>query len=379
MVFEGRPRNWGKPRSQGQASPLKTLLPIVGRWSLVSSFMQTNQTFLTEVWNNSSVNAIWKGTSPGLHIAFIVAVALGVHLVVKIARHLSEWFILQRHAKKNPLMFVTQQPKFVTLTRLIISGLTFIVYFLAFGFVLVEEFHINLATYLASASVIGLAVSFGSQGLVQDVVIGVTLIFSNAMDVGELVDLSGTIGRVEEIGLRFTKIVNFYDQEVFVPNRNIGNVSRFPHGGIYAYADIQVPRTADPSKVRHAIAAIASGLQTQFREIILEAPAIGKLEKANSDWDYLRVRFKIWPGQQTLIETTFRQQVGAAMKGFDPNFADWMVNIIYRASITLEEENAPEVVTAPKITRTSLSLVPERDGHAPLQQGEVATPGDRQT
>lgn len=301
--------------------------------------MQTSTNFLTSVWNNSSLNAVWHQASPGLHIAFIISIALAVHLLVQITRHTSEWFIRQSHAKKNPLVFVTQKPKFVTVIRLVVSTLTFITYFLTVGFVMVEEFHVNLTAYLASASVIGLAVSFGSQGLVQDIVTGVTLILSNTMDVGEIVDLSGTIGRVEEIGLRFTKLINFYDQEIFVPNRNIGNVSRFPRGGIYAYADIQLPAKADQAGVRQTVGSIAAGLWSQFREIVLSEPAIGKLEKAEGgNWNYLRVRFHVWPGQGSLIETTFRQQITFAMKSFDPNYADWMVTISYRASLTMEDQ-----------------------------------------
>jgi small conductance mechanosensitive channel len=308
--------------------------------------METNKNILTAVWNNSSVETAWKKSSPEMHIAWIIGGAIAVHLLVKIVRHVSEWFIRQSHAKENPLEFVTGQPKFVTLTRLIVSGVTFVVYFVAFGFVLVFEFHTNLKAYLASASVIGLAVSFGSQGLVQDIVIGVTLICSNAMDVGEIVDLSGTIGRVEEIGLRFTKLVNFYNQVVFIPNRNIGNVIRFAEGGVYAYADVQAPPAADPAKVRQAIINLATGLATQFREIILDEPTIGRMEKVRGgDWNFLRARFKVWPGQGSLIETTFVQQVVTAMKAFDPNYANWMVTVTYRATVTMDEEDSAEPVS----------------------------------
>jgi moderate conductance mechanosensitive channel len=297
---------------------------------------------LNTVWDNSSLTAVWHKASPESHILFIVALAFAVHLIVKLSRHTGEWFIHKSQAKKNPLAFVTQTPKFITVVRLVVSTLTFVVYFLTFGFVMNEEFHLDLSTFLASATVIGLAISFGCQGLVQDVVIGVTLIFSNAMDVGEIVDLSGTIGRVEEIGLRFTKLINFYDQEIFVPNRNIANVSRFPHGGVYAYADIQLPPTADQARVRQQVGGIASGLWSQFHDIILSAPEAGRLEKAEGgNWNYLRVRFHLWPGQGSLIETTFRQQVTAAMKTFDPNYADWMVNITYRATLTSEDPATP--------------------------------------
>ncbi len=69
-------------------------------------------------------------------------------------------------------------------------------------------------------------------------VIGLTLIFSDTMDVGDMVEITGgtntVIGRVKGFGVRFTKLCNFFNQMVFIPNRTIGNVSQFPHGGVFA-------------------------------------------------------------------------------------------------------------------------------------------------
>ena len=86
---------------------------------------------------------------------------------------------------------------------------------------ILQEIGVPLRTYFASASVIGLAVGFGLQGFVQDVIIGLTLIFSDVINVGDMVDLSGQSGRVVRIGLRFTTLVNVLGQEVNVSNRNI--------------------------------------------------------------------------------------------------------------------------------------------------------------
>ena len=268
--------------------------------------------------------------------------------MVKIIRHVSEWFIVKSHAKKNPFVFVTQQPKFITLTRLVVSAVTFAIYFLAIGFVLVEGFHFDITTYLASASIIGLAVSFGSQSLVQDVVTGVTLIFSNAIDVGDLVDIGGVIGRVERIGLRFTKLVNFYNQEIFVPNRNITNVSRFPHGCIFAYADVQFSRKADQAAVTKLIEEVACGTWQQFQAIVLAKPDLGPVEMADpAGWNFLRVKFTIWPGQGSLIETNFRQQMVNVMKASDPAYADWMVTVTYRAITAPRNNTKPPPAAQP--------------------------------
>lgn len=267
-------------------------------------------------------------------LLFILVLAVLVHLMVKAIRHISEWLVKKSHAKENPLGFVTQQPKFVTVIRLMASSTTFVMYFLALGLVLQELFAVNLTAYLASASILGLAISFGSQGLVQDVVIGLTLIFSDAMDVGDLVEIFGStsvIGHVEEIGLRFTTVRNFYNQRVFIPNRTIANVSRYPHGGIFAYADVQIPAGTDRDKAVAAIGNIAKGMWGQFGAIILSEPLIDPVRTAQAGgWQFVRVHFRIWPGQGGLIETTFRQQIIGAMRTFQPDYADWQVPVTYR-------------------------------------------------
>jgi len=283
-------------------------------------------------------------SSTETRLLLIVVLALMLHLTVKATRYISEWLIKKGHAEKNPLGFVTQTPKFVTLIQLIASGVIFVMYFFAMGLVL-EEFGVNLKNYLASASIVGLAISFGSQGLVQDVVISLTLIFSDTMDVGDMVEIVGSatvLGRVEEIGLRFTTLRNFFNQTVFIPNRTIANVSRFPHGGVLAYADVQIPLDVDQVKAIQTVKNIAKGMWMQFGAIILEEPVVGSLETAEGgDWKFVRILFKIWPGQGGLIETTFRQQIISNMKALSPTYADWQVPVTYRAMTGAKSVKAP--------------------------------------
>lgn len=268
-------------------------------------------------------------------ILLILGLAAVAHIGVKLTRSLSDWIIIRSHTKKNSLGFMTEKPKFITVTRLFVSAVTFAIYFFALGLIL-QEFGVNLTAYLASASIIGLAISFGSQGLIQDIVIGLTLIFWDAMDVGDLVEIAGTAvvsGRVEEIGMRFTKIRNVYNQEVFIPNRTIANVSRFPTGGLDAFADIQIPAGADPQKAAEIADGVARGMWAQFDALILSEPTISEVEVvAHGGWSYSRVHFKIWPGQGGLIENAFRQQVTRAMNVLDPAYADWQVAVTYRAT-----------------------------------------------
>jgi small conductance mechanosensitive channel len=322
--------SWGSATRQGRHSGFSL-------WKQATDSMNSNTNgmdFFERIVHNTPAGSYWHNTSVVVHAAIILGLAFLVHLVVKIIHRASEWLIKKSHARKSPFGYVAGTPKFITVARLAVSAVTFAVYFITVGLVVIAVFHFNdtfLKTYLSSAAVVGLALSFGLQGLVQDVVTGVTLILSNAMDAGDIVDLSGTVGRVEQIGLRFTKVINFYNQEIFVPNRNIANVARFPREGVYAYADIQFSRQADQEKVAQLVREVAIGVWAQFGAIILTEPEVGAIETAApGGWNYLRVQFKVWPGQ-TLIETAFRPQMVSAMKSFDPNYADWMVPVTYRA------------------------------------------------
>jgi small-conductance mechanosensitive channel len=155
-------------------------------------------------------DTFWSNTHHTGHVAVIIGLAFAVHAIVQFIRYFSEVVINKSHEKRNPLGFITQQPKFITLARLIVSTVTFAVYAVAVYVILKIEYpnDSTLKTSLGSATVVGLALSFGLQGLVQDVVTGITISLSDAMDVGDTVDLmNGVISRVERIGLRLTKVI----------------------------------------------------------------------------------------------------------------------------------------------------------------------------
>jgi moderate conductance mechanosensitive channel len=142
----------------------------------------------------------WVGNlGSSQRLLLVLAVAAAAHGVVLLIRRLTSYWM--------GLSVKQSRRKAVSLLSLFSSSLIFIFYFAAIGFVL-SEFGVPIAAYLASASIIGLAVGFGSQGLVQDVVSGLTSIFSDIYDIGDMVEISGQVGVVTRIGLRFLEIEN---------------------------------------------------------------------------------------------------------------------------------------------------------------------------
>jgi len=262
-----------------------------------------------------------------LRIVGLTVLAVVFHLIVRTIRQLAERLLTFRVKTVLTVQetFSTRFPKTATLVTILVSSFTFTIYFVAVGLVL-REFNVSLRTYLASASVIGLAIGFGTQGFVQDVISGLTLIFSSALNIEDVVEIAGQVGRVEKIGLRFTTLIDIRGQRIFLPNRNIGIISQFRDGAIRAYVDIQLPTEVDDEVATRAVKTVADALYSQHHAVILSKPEVfGVVHVENLAWRYLRIKMTLWPGQEGLIEKTFKPRVIEAMKQQSPDFADWMV------------------------------------------------------
>ena len=270
--------------------------------------------------------------NPILRILIIMVLTVAAHFTVKAIRRFSQYLLTMKvdSESTSEANLTRRYPKIATILTILVSAVTFSIYFVAVGMVL-REFKISLTTYFASATVIGLAVGFGLQGFVQDLVIGLTLIFSDALNIGEVVKLGDEIGRVDNIGLRFTTLINLHGQRILIPNRNIAVISQFRGGCIRAYVDIQLPKEIDEAEITQTIQAIAKGMYHQHRSIILAAPeAFGVKEVKVGQWRYLRIKFKLWPGQVKIIEETFKESVVQLLKKSDADYAAWMITVTYK-------------------------------------------------
>jgi small conductance mechanosensitive channel len=159
-------------------------------------------------------------------------------------------------------------------------------------------------------------------------VIGLTLIFSDAFNINDVVEASGQIGKVESIGLRFTILIIFNNQKIYLPNRNIGTISRYHKGTLLLNVDIQLPEILDAQAITDSIQSITKGIYSQHKSIILTPPElVGVMKAEGGNWRYLRINFRLLPGQGSLIENNFRQRVITSMKKFAPDYQEWMVSV----------------------------------------------------
>jgi small conductance mechanosensitive channel len=117
-----------------------------------------------------------------------------------------------------------------TLSKLLMSVAGFVVWFLAAIQILKEGLGVDVTSILAAAGVLGVAVGFGAQSLVKDVISGFFLLLENQFSVGEDVTIDGYTGTVEELGLRSTRIRGEKTGVLIVPNGAITKVVNLSRG-----------------------------------------------------------------------------------------------------------------------------------------------------
>lgn len=268
-----------------------------------------------------NVTELLSGLSLHYRILVFVFAALLIHLLVILLRSASR-LALQRGTNRR-------YRKLRSIVTLATSVTVFSLYFFAIGMIL-REFGVSLTAYLASASVVGLAVGFGSQGVVQDVVTGLTFIFSDLVDVGDLVEISGQTGVVRGISMRFVELQNALGASVFIPNRTINNVINYPRGYVRCIVDVTL---RGESGTRDAMAdqalTLMRAVHEQFPGILITEPSNeGRIVLASGK-EILRLKFRIWPNRGQPIEASYVQEAAAELRKLDPDYQNWMIAVAY--------------------------------------------------
>src|SRR5690625_2734204 len=110
---------------------------------------------------------------------------------------------------------------------------------------ILESLNIKISALLAGAGIAGLAIGFGAQSLVKDIISGFFIIFENQFSVDDYVVVADAEGTVEEIGLRTTKIRSWTGEENVIPNGNITQVINYSvHNGL-SVVDVNIPYETD--------------------------------------------------------------------------------------------------------------------------------------
>lgn len=242
----------------------------------------------------------WSGLADQIiNIVFIMLLAF---VVVKIGKVIiNRVFSLQLKTRIRP-----SERREKTLLKLLENTLSYVVYFSAILAILSE--FMNISGLLASAGVLGLAVGFGAQSLVKDVISGFFIIFEDQFSVGDYVQIGDALGTVMEIGLRTTKIEAYGGEVYILPNGNITEVVNYSINNGLAIMDIKIAYETDIQKAELLIEEFIANLSDEYEELVSPPTLIGVQDLSASEIVF-RVTAETEPVMQWAFARKFRKDL----------------------------------------------------------------------
>ncbi len=162
---------------------------------------------------------------------------------------------------------------------------------------------------------LGAGLGFGAQGIVKDVLNGLSMVAEDQLGVGDVVDLGPATGVVESVGIRTTQIRDVNGTVWFVHNGDISRVGNQSLGWSRVIIDLAVPYSADIDAVQARMLATASELAAdpKWQSLILETPQIWGLESISAEAAVIRLVLKTRPGVKDDVARELRARLKVAL------------------------------------------------------------------
>lgn len=208
-----------------------------------------------------------------------------------------------------------QRQRRLTIIPLFKSFLKYLIYFTA-AIAVLKLINIDPTPILAGAGILGLAIGFGAQNLINDIVSGFFILFENYYLVGDYIE-TGRIedraveGIVEAIELRTTHIRHPDGQLQIIRNGEVGSVVNYSKQYIYAKVEISVPHSINLDRVYHIIESVGQQLQAESADV-LEPTYVDGLENFGEQHLMLRTLTKVKPGKHLYIQRLLRRMLKLA-------------------------------------------------------------------
>ncbi|MGG3737084.1 mechanosensitive ion channel family protein [Aeribacillus pallidus] len=239
-----------------------------------------------------------------INIAIIILKFIGILIVYFIVNKVGQSFITKMFERYKSRNHITEG-RATTLEGLSLNIFSYVLIFVLFITTL-QIIGIEVMPILAGAGIIGLAVAFGAQGLVSDVVTGFFILLENQIEVGDYITTGSFSGIVEQVGLRTTKIRGFDGTLHYVPNREITSVSNHSRGTMRALVDIGI---SYDDNIDEAITVLQNACDRLAKEdkTIVEGPNVLGVQSLGSSDVVIRVIAKTENMQQWAVERKLRK------------------------------------------------------------------------
>ena len=218
---------------------------------------------MKNVWNGllGDVDAITKTFQPGQLLATLFKISIVV-LVILIVKYILK-LVLDKIKPKTP--------KAASIYSMIrsFSGYALVIIAIVWG---LSAIGVNLSTIFASIGIVALVIGFAAESLIEDIVVGIFLVFEDEFNVGDIIEYNGFRGTVISIGVRVTSIQDPGGNIKLVNNSDLRNVLNRSRTNSNAICDIPISYGANLAETEEILKQIAAGMPAKYPELFQNAP-----------------------------------------------------------------------------------------------------------
>lgn len=257
------------------------------------------QNISQEIWN-------WVSTN-GLQILLILIAAYVAHLIIKrLVKKVVEKLVVTRPGEDKD----AEEKREKTLIK-ILHGTIHVVLIVVVILMILSEFGIDIGPLIAGAGVIGIAVGFGGQYLVRDIISGLFIILENQYRVGDAVEISGIGGAVEDVTLRKTVLRDLDGVVHHIPNGEVTTVSNKTQGMAKINFNVGVGYDTDIDKLEEVINSVGEEMfsDEELSKDLREKPYFLRVDKLGDSAIEVKILAEVRPGTQWTLTGELRRRL----------------------------------------------------------------------
>lgn len=245
--------------------------------------------------------------SSGTRILLIVLVSfVAYYILKKIIARLVKVAVLPT----EPGDTIGEEQREQTLTQIFTIALKIIICIIS-GLMIAAEFGVKIAPLLASAGVVGLALGFGGQYLIKDIISGLFIILENQYRIDDFIEVAGLSGKVEKITLRVTRLRDLDGNTHHIPHGEIKTVSNLSKTFSRVNIDIGVAYGTNINKVAAIINETGAQLaqDPEWAEKIITAPKFLRVQDLGDSSVVVKILGDTKPSQQWAVSGELRKRI----------------------------------------------------------------------
>ncbi|MDD7352044.1 MAG: mechanosensitive ion channel family protein [Peptoniphilaceae bacterium] len=255
---------------------------------------------------DAALQSTFAGLGSWQRLAVVAAIIIGIFIILQIINR-----FINRQLNSDKIKEKGSYNRIVTITKLFERIIKIALIFIGVT-IIMSVFGISIAPILATLGVFSLAIGVGAQNLVKDIINGFFIIFEDQYSVGDLVEIEGIEGIVEDVGLRVTKVRDFGKILHIIPNSNISIVSNKERANVRTRIDFYVDNSCDPNFVSEKIKKAIEKYEDDTR-IAMGPNLWGVTENAKDSYKMTLVYYTK-QGEQYELEYAIRAEILKTMQ-----------------------------------------------------------------